>query len=113
MSMSTASFAATNQKQDPSMDTTVEAYASCSQCGGHDFKATDVRSAFWEGDRLVVIEDIPAIICANCGEQHYDDATVVLIDLLRGDGFPTEKARRQISVPVFSLRDRLKGGAES
>jgi YgiT-type zinc finger domain-containing protein len=99
--------------EDPSMNAAEQSHASCSQCGSSDLSTTTIRSAFWEGDRLVVIEDIPAIVCGSCGEQHYDDTTVVLIDLLRGDGFPADKARRQISVPVFSLRDRLnpRGGS--
>lgn len=99
--------------KDPPMAAAEQGHASCSQCGSSDLATTTIRSAFWEGDRLVVIEDIPAIVCGSCGEQHYDDTTVVLIDLLRGDGFPVEKARRQISVPVFSLRDRLKQGGGS
>lgn len=82
---------------------------SCGQCGGHDIRGELVRSAFWHGDRLVVVEDIPAAVCGNCHEQFYDDATVMRIDLLRGDGFPPEKAVRELRVPVFSLR----GGAPS
>jgi YgiT-type zinc finger domain-containing protein len=113
MIMSTASLAASIAPQDSPMVATEQSHASCSQCGSSDLGTTTIRSAFWEGDRLVVIEDIPAIVCGSCGEQHYDDTTVVLIDLLRGDGFPAEKARRQISVPVFSLRDRLKPGQGS
>jgi YgiT-type zinc finger domain-containing protein len=102
------SSAAAIALKDGSMDDAEQGHASCSQCGSSDLSTTAIRSAFWEGDRLVVIEDIPAIVCRSCGEQHYDDTTVVLIDLLRGDGFPADKARREISVPVFSLRDRLK-----
>jgi len=92
------------------MNSVDQFYASCSQCGGSDLRTTSARSAFWEGDRLVVIEDIPAIVCADCQEQHYDDTTVVYIDRLRGDGFPPDKARREIVVPVFSLRDAVLGG---
>ena len=85
----------------------------CSQCGSAALRTETIRSAFWDDDRLVVIEDIPAIVCTECHEQHFDDTTVVLLDLMRGDGFPPEKALREITVPVFSLRDRLKGGSTS
>jgi YgiT-type zinc finger domain-containing protein len=89
----------------------MEAMASgCSQCGSSDLRQTTVRSAFWEGERLVVIEDIPAMVCADCREQHFDDMTVVLIDLMRGDGFPPDQARREMVVPVFSLLDRARRG---
>jgi YgiT-type zinc finger domain-containing protein len=90
------------------MDTNEQAPANCGHCGASDLRRQTIRSAFWDDDRLVVIEDIPAIVCMNCHEQYYDDTTVVLLDLLRGDGFAPEKALREITVPVFSLRDRMK-----
>lgn|SRR5665213_2312774 len=81
--------------------------AACPGCGGTNIGMARVRSAFFHGDRLVLVEDIPALVCSGCNEQFYDDHTVVVLDLLRGDGFPEEDAREEISVPVFSFRDRL------
>ncbi len=95
------------------MDAVEQNSATCSRCGGGDLRAATVRSAFWHNDRLVVVEDIPAIVCQTCHEHYYDDTTVVLLDLLRGDGYPPEKALREITAPVFSLRDRMKDGAKS
>lgn len=69
----------------------------------------DVRSAFWHEGRLVVVEDIPALKCRRCGEQFYDDDTIVVLDLLRGRGFATG-ARTHVSVPVFSFRDAVGRG---
>jgi YgiT-type zinc finger domain-containing protein len=79
----------------------------CTNCGSSNIRHDEVRSAFWHRDRLVVVEDIPALICDACHEQFYDDRTVVLLDLLRGDDFPLEEARGELRVPVFSLRDRI------
>lgn len=87
--------------------------AVCPGCGGLDIGMARVRSAFFHGDRLVVIEDIPALVCSGCNEQFYDDRTVVVLDLLRGNGFPVEDAREEIRVPVFSFRDRLTAEAET
>jgi YgiT-type zinc finger domain-containing protein len=86
---------------------TVPPMESCRHCGSHDLRSMEVRSAFWLDDRLVVIEDIPALVCGSCREQYYSDDTVILLDLMRGDGFPPEQARTELRVPVFSLRDRL------
>lgn len=86
---------------------------SCSQCGHPGMRTDLVRSAFWHDDRLVVIKDIPALVCENCREQYYDDATVVLIDLLRGEGFPVEQANEELCVPVFSLKGRTKRGEDT
>ncbi len=87
--------------------------AVCPGCGGSDIGMARVRSAFFHGDRLVVIEDIPALVCSGCNEQFYDDRTVVVLDLLRGNGFPVEDAREEIRVPVFSFRDRATAEAKT
>lgn len=94
----------------PEGETGKQPPARCGQCGSEQMHETQVRSAFWHGERLVVVEDIPAVVCGVCREQFYDDATVVLLDLLRGEGFPEDKAQGELTVPVFSLRGRLPAG---
>lgn len=84
----------------------------CAHCSSIDVHPSQVRSAFWHDDRLVVVEDVPALVCGSCHEQFYDDQTMVVLDLMRGDGFPPEKARCELRVPVFSFRDRLAAGRE-
>ena len=88
------------------MDSGQQSHVTCTNCGSADVSASHVRSAFWQDDRLVVVEGIPALVCGVCAEQFYDDTTVVGLDLLRGEGFPTEKARTELRVPVFSFDDR-------
>jgi YgiT-type zinc finger domain-containing protein len=80
----------------------------CGNCGSESVHPTEIRSAFWQDDRLVVVEDIPAMVCHACHEQFLDDSTIIILDLLRGDGFPSENARGELTVPVFSFRDRLR-----
>jgi YgiT-type zinc finger domain-containing protein len=89
------------------MDSDRHPSATCTSCDSSDVRVARVRSAFWHDDRLVVVEDIPALVCGACGAQSYDDSAVVVLDLLRGEGFPAEKARAELRVPVFSFRDRL------
>jgi YgiT-type zinc finger domain-containing protein len=89
------------------MDSILQASSvTCTNCGSDNVRASHVRSAFWQDDRLVVVEGIPALVCGACAEQFYDDNTVVGLDLLRGGGFPAEKARTELRVPVFSFDDR-------
>lgn len=79
----------------------------CTQCGGTGVHPTLARSAFWHQDRLVVIEDIPALVCGSCHEQFFGDDVAMVLDLMRGGGFPAEEASRELHVPVFSfLRTR-------
>lgn len=89
-----------------SMDSGQATSLTCTNCGGANVHASHVRSAFWHDDRLVVVEDIPAMVCRTCGEQFYDDSTAIVLDLLRGDGFPADKAHAELRVPVFSFRYR-------
>ncbi|CAK9065815.1 Pyruvate dehydrogenase E1 component subunit beta, partial [Durusdinium trenchii] len=63
-----------------------------------------VKSALWDGDRLVVVEDIPALLCSACGEQFFEDRTALALDLMRGGGFPPGEAERQMTVEVFRYR---------
>ena len=84
------------------MDAPQQLSAPCPVCESTDTRQGRVRSAFWHDDRLVVIEDVPALVCNVCGEQFYDDATVNIIDRMRQNGFPPETAVRELRVPVFS-----------
>lgn len=75
--------------------------AACTSCAGGRLAAEKVKAAFWEGERLVVVDDIPALVCQDCGERYYEDETAMRLDFLRGTGFPPDKAARTMSVPVF------------
>jgi YgiT-type zinc finger domain-containing protein len=87
------------------MDATEQPSAPCPACESTNTHYACVRSAFWHNDRLVVIEDVPALVCDTCGEQFYDDTAVSLIDRIRGNGFPPEDAVGELRVPVFSCRN--------
>jgi YgiT-type zinc finger domain-containing protein len=70
--------------------------------------ATTVRTTIWQGDRVAIVEDIPAHVCGECLEQFYDDAVSEALRRLAEEGFPAAKAEREISVPVFSLTGRIQ-----
>jgi YgiT-type zinc finger domain-containing protein len=67
-----------------------------------------VRTAVWQGERLAVVEDIPAHVCPNCLEQYYDDDVSDALRRLNEEGFPTASAEKTVTVPVFSLEGRLR-----
>ena len=85
------------------MDMEAEVRATCTQCGGSDVRGERIRTAFWEGERLVVVDGIPAFVCPSCGERFFDDSTAIRLDLLRGAGFPDALAASELRVPVFSF----------
>lgn len=80
--------------------------APCPRCGG-TLSATTVRTSIWQGDRVAIVEDIPAHVCESCLEQFYDDAVSEALRRLAEEGFPAAKAARHIEVPVFSLAGRI------
>jgi len=79
-----------------------EGQVKCDFCNSRTYEDT-VKMSLWEGERLIVIEDVPARVCERCMEQFYDDFTVLKIDLLRGRKFPLSEAKRVIEVPIFTL----------
>jgi YgiT-type zinc finger domain-containing protein len=82
----------------------------CPQCGSTRLRQDLVKSAIWQGERLVVVEGIPALLCEACGERLYDDETVTQLDLLQGDGFPEDGVGRFLRVPVIPFAVRFVSG---
>lgn len=78
-----------------------EAY-TCENCGSstHDDL---VNICLWHGDRLVIVEKVPARVCDRCFEQFFDQLTTFKLDALRGTGFKAADAARVLEVPVFTF----------
>ena len=84
-----------------------QGHPPCPRCGGA-LAPTTVRTTIWQGDRVAIVEDIPALVCEACLEQFYDDAVSEALRRLAEEGFPAAKADREITVPVFSLTGRVQ-----
>lgn len=67
-----------------------------------------MRTAIWQGERVAIVEDIPAQVCEACAEQYYDPAVSDALRCLAENGFPREAAQREVVVPVFSLKGRIR-----
>lgn len=76
----------------------------CLACNSGSLSAAEVKAAIWHGAKLVVVEDVPAFVCDQCGEQYYEDETAMVLDMMRGDGFDPSGASRNMDVPVFGFR---------
>jgi YgiT-type zinc finger domain-containing protein len=79
----------------------------CPRCGAALIAST-VRTVFWQQERPFIVEDIPAHVCSGCVEQFYDDDVSDALRSLAESGFPETAARRNITVPVFSLAGRIR-----
>ena len=66
-----------------------------------------VKTVIWAGERLFVVEDIPAQVCDSCIEQYYDESTTDALRRLTEEKFPADEVKREIVVPVYSLTGRI------
>src|SRR5205823_6509538 len=46
-----------------------KAVTRCDLCGAHTARIRHVTRSFGRGERLVVIENIPYVLCSRCGER--------------------------------------------
>ena len=76
----------------------------CDTCGSATQPDT-VSITMWSTRGWVVIEDVDAMICSACQEQYYSEETKNRLLDLSGNGFPNNRVRREITVPVFSLSE--------
>ena len=70
--------------------------------------ARTMRTAIWQGDRVAIVEDVPALVCGKCNEQFYDEPVSDALRRLAEDGFPAHAATSEMVVPVFSLKERIR-----
>lgn len=73
----------------------------CVFCGG-DVKEDIVTLDLRVGNRLLVIEDVPAEVCQKCGEKTFSPETTKMIQVIARDK-PTPI--KEICVPVVSLKE--------
>jgi HTH-type transcriptional regulator / antitoxin MqsA len=76
-------------------------YGLCHVCG-EQMQAAHIKQDFWIKGNLIVIEDVPAGVCPQCGEKIVNAVTGQQIAAVLADTKSVQKARR-ISVPVISL----------
>ena len=74
----------------------------CQECQSSTRPDT-IRMSLFGTRGMVLIEDIPAMICERCGEQFYDEETTDKLNKLTAYDFPSNLAVREVVVPVFSL----------
>lgn len=70
----------------------------CSVCHSeiHSKKITYTQ---WYKGELIAIENVPANVCANCGEEYFSPKTVDKIQKV----IESHHAKKTIKVPVFQL----------
>lgn len=72
----------------------------CDLCGADTVQLRYVTRSFGRSDRLVVIENIPYVVCSRCGERYFSAATMREIERLKQ--LKAGRVRRR-SVPIVSF----------
>jgi len=72
----------------------------CAICGGIQ-KEEITKLELWVDGKLIVIEDVPAKVCENCGEKYFSAKVSKQIDALLESAV---EAKRKLEVPVFSFK---------
>ncbi|MBE3573464.1 MAG: type II toxin-antitoxin system MqsA family antitoxin [Moorella humiferrea] len=75
--------------------------SKCYLCGGKTVKKL-VTAENWWGDKLTLVEDVPAWVCEDCGEKYFDADVCRVLDAMR-ETPPVEK--RFIRVPVYGFKE--------
>lgn len=76
----------------------------CPYCGKSTY-ADIGRLTLTVNDRLVLIDDVPALVCKGCMEQFFGEEILSKVERLRGDGLTFAKPREVIEVPVYSWEE--------
>ena len=72
---------------------------TCSVCHGHRLKPVVTSVVFFWTEIPTIIENVPALRCRDCGEQHLDLQVADRLDSLRMRAGKAV-ALRHVSVPV-------------
>ncbi|MBW4459215.1 MAG: YgiT-type zinc finger protein [Nodosilinea sp. WJT8-NPBG4] len=75
----------------------------CHVCGSKESSKIYTTEVFRLGDKFYLVENIPATVCENCGEEVFSrEATENVRAMLHGESEPS----RSIAVDVFAYRPK-------
>jgi YgiT-type zinc finger domain-containing protein len=78
----------------------MQKYNKCSLCNGEVIEERVTVDYRWGGKLLAVLEDVPAGVCQNCGEEYYRAEVVQAMEELAKS---KKKSKAKIIVPIYSL----------
>ena len=76
----------------------------CVFCGAQT-ELRRVTAENWWGEKLALVEDVPAWVCVSCGEPFFDAETCKLLDRMRSH---PPAVRRTVEVPIYAFSQESK-----
>ncbi len=77
---------------------------TCYFCGGQT-EGRRVTAENWWGEELALVENVPALVCRECGEVYFEADTCKKLDRLRAAPPP---ARKTVKVPIYAFSDESR-----
>lgn len=78
-------------------------YADCSFCGG-EVTEKKIDYDYRRASHLVVISNVPAGVCNQCGEKYFKPEILKKMDYIYHDIFDrNQKPERMLTIPAASL----------
>ena len=65
----------------------------CHECRGKTFKHAEVRLIFDDGERIRIVDEVPAMVCVQCGARHFSPEVSKALDR-------TKKCPPDVLLPV-------------
>ena len=73
----------------------------CDICGQKGAQVHHVTRSYGKGSRLLVIEEIPVVVCPHCGESYMTAATLHEIEKIKRRR-ATLASKKPVAVAVFA-----------
>ena len=75
----------------------------CNFCGNEEFKHVSTQYIYQRDGLLMVVDDVPTLVCSHCGERYYDVKTLKQIES-RFDAiyYQGQLPTRQVAIPLES-----------
>ena len=77
----------------------------CDFCGG-TLTPSEKTLEFWRGEELIVIRNVPADVCQQCGEGYFSAEVSRKLDLFIGQDFRCEP-ENYLTVPQYTAEQIL------
>ena len=77
-----------------------EAKVKCEVCGTGERRSELVRYSLSLGDRLVIVEHVPALVCSRCGETSFAPDVV---ERLQSTIWQSRAPARIMETPVYEF----------
>ena len=75
----------------------------CSFCGNEEFKHVSTQYIYQRNGELMVVDEVPTLVCTHCGEKYYDIKTLKQIEnrfnAIYEEG---QQPSRKLTVPLES-----------